>query len=208
MSITLIQILTIIYLANARDVLFESRFLMNNENWQITGNKKVEPATHQSYNINNDMSHYIMFKDNLINVDKNLDDKSLWYFESPEIIINNVPRQGTTASKNFKPIFPNGITFTMTSFVGDFTELNENVSLIKLRHETNCITFKASTYDGNTKLMNVPFVSKLWTHDITNLTVTDKEMEDIFLGPFTIEFLGDWTRGYEVIGLDNVIIYA
>lgn len=196
-------------LANASNVLYENKFLMNNENWQITGNKKVEHAVHQSYNINNDMSHYIMFKDNLINADyKTLDDKSLWYFESPEITINNVPRPGTTASKNFKPIFPNVMTFTITSFVGDFTELNENTKLIKLRNGTNCITFKASTYDGNTKLMDIPFVSKLWSHDITNLPVSDKEMEDMFLGPFTIEILGDWTRGYEVIGLDNVILYA
>ena len=113
---------TMVCLANASNVLYESKFLMNNENWQITGNKKVEPAAHQSYNLNNEMSHYIMFKDNLINADyKTLHDKSLWYFESPEITINNVPRPGTTASKNFKPIFPNVMTFTITSFVGDFT---------------------------------------------------------------------------------------
>ena len=91
--------------------------------------------------------------------------------------------------------------------IGDFNELNENTKLIKLRHGTTCLTFKASNYDGKTQIINVPFISKLWRHDITNLPVSDKELKDMFLGPFTIEILGDWTRGYEVIGLDNVIIY-
>jgi hypothetical protein len=29
----------------------------------------------------------------------------------------------------------------------------------------------------------------------------------MFIGPFIIEILGDWTQGIEVIGLDNVIIW-
>jgi len=131
----------------------------------------------------------------------------VWYFQSPEIIINNVPRAGTTASKNFNPTFPNIITFAITSFAGDFTELNENNDLIKLRQENSCITFKASNYDGKTKTFIVPFVSNLWRHEISNLPVTDKEMKNMFLSPFYIEILGDWTKGYEVVGLDNVIIY-
>jgi len=205
----LILILTFICAVNAGEVLYENKFILNNENWQITGNKKVEPAAHQSYNLNNEISHYIMFKDNLINVDhKNPDDKSLWYFESPEIIINNVPRPGTTASESFQPKYPTGMTFTMTSFVGDFNELNENTKLVKLRHGTNCLTFEAPTYSGNTRIFNVPFINKLWRHDIADLDVTDDEMKDMFLGPFTIEILGDWTRDVEVIGLDNVIIYS
>jgi hypothetical protein len=208
----LILTLTIISLVSATEVLYQSKFLMDNEKWQITGNKKIEPAEHQSYNLNSEISHYIMFKDNLINVDyKNPDDKSIWYFESPEIIINNVPRPGTTASQRFQPKYPTGMTFTMTSFVGDFNEFNENTKLVKLRHGTNCLTFDAPIYNGNTRLFNVPFINTLWRHDIheSDVTddVTDDEMKDMFLGPFTIEILGDWTRGYEVIGLDNVIIY-
>ena len=103
MFVILISLLNVIYHANAGEILYENKFLMNNEKWQITGNKIIEPAAHQSYNIEKEMSHYIMFKDTLINVDdKNPNDKSLWYFESPTIIINNVPRPGTRESKNFK----------------------------------------------------------------------------------------------------------
>lgn len=201
-------VFAILSLCNATNVLHQNKFTKNNEHWQIIGNKIFEPAVHQSYNINNDISHYIMFKDNLINSDyKNNKDYSVWYFQSPEIIINNVPRPGTTASKNFHPTFPNIITFAITSFAGDFTELNENNDLIKLRQENSCITFKAPNYDGKTKTFIVPFVSNLWRHEISNLPVTDKEMKNMFLAPFNIEILGDWTKGYEVVGLDNVIIY-
>lgn len=209
MLVILISLLNIIYPVNAGEILYENKFLMNNEKWQITGNKIIEPAAHQSYNIGKEMSHYIMFKDTLINSDyKNPNDKSLWYFESPEITINNVPKQGTTESKNFKPKYPKVMTFTMTSFVGNFNELNENTKLVKIKQGTNCLTFDAPTYDGKTKKFYVPFIDSLWKHDITGLPVNYKEIKEIFMGPFTIEILGDWTRNVEVIGLDNVIIYA
>lgn len=191
----------------AREILHENSFLFDNEQWQIIGNKIIEPAVHQSYNVDNLISHYIMFKDNLVNVDhKNPDDKSLWYFESPEIILNDTPRPGTTASKKFKPIYPSLLTFTMMSFVGDFNNLNKDLKLVKLRHGSGCITFDAPAYDGRIHLFNVPFVNKLWKHERTGLPVSDKEMKNIFLGSFTIEILGDWTRHVEVIALDNVKI--
>ena len=205
----LILILTIISAVRAAQVLHESKFLMDNENWQITGNKKIEPAAHQSYNIDREMSHYIMFKDNLVNVDyKHLNDKSLWYFESPEITINPLQKSGTTSSKNFKPKYPTVMTFTMTSFVGDFSSLNEDTNLVKIRNGDRCFTFKSSNYDGKTRTFNVPFNSQLWKKERTYESITDNEMKEIFIGSFTIEILGDWTRGYEVVGLDNVIIYS
>ena len=74
----LISILSLIYKVNAVEILYENKFLMNNEKWQITGNKIIEPAAHQSYNIENELSHYIMFKDTLINVDdKNPNDLAI-----------------------------------------------------------------------------------------------------------------------------------
>ena len=207
----LMKLLTIICVANASNVLYESKFLMNNENWQITGNKKIEPAAHQSYNIDREISHYIMFKDNLINIDledKHADDMSLWYFESPEITINTLQKSGTTTSKNFKPKYPNVLTFTLTSFVGDFLDLNEDTNLVKIKNGDRCFLFEAPVYDGKTKTFNVPFNNQFWRKDLSDFPVTYEEMREMFIGSFTIEILGDWTRGYEVIGLDNIIIYS
>jgi hypothetical protein len=207
----LMKLLTIICFANASNVLYESNFLMNNENWQITGNKKIEPAAHQSYNIDREISHYIMFKDNLINIDledKHAPDMSLWYFASPEITINPLQKSGTTTSKNFKPKYPNVLTFTLTSFVGDFLDLNEDTNLVKIKNGDRCFLFEASVYDGKTKTFNVPFNNQFWRKDFSDFPVTYEEMREMFIGSFTIEILGDWTRGYEVIGLDNIIIYS
>ena len=78
------------------EILYQNKFLLDNEQWSIIGNKNYEPAVHQSYNIDKDLSHYIMFKDNLINVDSvNKNDKTLWYFRSPDIFINEEYKPGT-----------------------------------------------------------------------------------------------------------------
>ena len=78
MMLYLIIILIVSYTIRAREILHENTFLFDNEQWKIIGNKIIEPAVHQSYNIDNQISHYIMFKDTLINVDhKNPNDKSI-----------------------------------------------------------------------------------------------------------------------------------
>lgn len=191
----------------AIEKIFENKFLFDNEGWQITGNKRVESAVHQSYNINNEISHYIMFKDNLINIDyKTQNDNSLWYFESPEIIINNIQKIASFESEKNTYRYPTLLTFTMTNFVGDFNSLNDNLNLVRIKNGINCVIFETDNYDGKTKLFYIPFNSKLWKWSNTLASVTDEEMKKMFIGPFTIEILGDWTRDYEVIGLDNVII--
>lgn len=205
--IQILIILATIISGFSKEILFENKFLLDNEGWQITGNKRIEKVVHQTYNINNEISHYIMFKDNLIVVDhKSMNDKTLWYFESPEITINPVQKIGTFESNNFKPKYPTMLSFTMTSFDGDFNNLNDNTSLVRLKNGMNCIIFEAGTYDGKTVSFNVPLNHKLWKHENMFTSVSDKEMKEMFIGAFTIEILGDWTREHEVIGLDNVKI--
>ena len=85
---------------------------------------------------------------------------------------------------------------------------NADTDLVKIRNGDRCFTFKSPNYDGKTRTFNVPFNNQLWRKERTRETITEKEMKEIFIGTFTIEILGDWTRGYEVVGLDNVIIYS
>lgn len=193
--------------AYSAEILYKHKFLLDNENWSIIGNKNYEPAVHQSYNIDNALSHYIMFKDNLINVDnKNKNDKTLWYFRSPDIIINTECKPGTN-SKNKKLLkHPKLLTFTMSSFQGNFNKLNENVALVKLKNNNNCFIFNAPQYDGKSREFNVPFVYSLWMHEHNNNLVSQEEIDKMFIGTFSIEILGDWTQGMEVIGLDNIVL--
>ena len=206
MFLIIIAILTIG--VKSAEILHQNKFLLDNENWSIIGNKNYEPAVHQSYNIDKDLSHYIMFKDNLINVDhKNKNDQTLWYFRSPDIIITKESKPGTLKKqiKQIKQIKnPKLLTFTMTSFVGDFSKLNEDVALVKLKNSKNCLIFKAPVYDGKTLVFNVPIINTLWDHEINNKTpVTQEELNNMFIGPLSIEILGDWTQGMEVVAIDN-----
>ena len=191
------------------NVFFENSFLLGNEGWILTGNKLDNTILHQPYSLqsslqsnkNNDgncMSHYIIAKDDLINVDsKNKDDKNLWYFMSPPIKLT-IGKPG-----NKKPMM---LTFTLTSFMGDFRNLNRCSALIKIKDSTCGTIFYpyVKKYDGNMVSFNVPLRNDLWYNEDVNKVV---DFDTIFEGAFEIEILGDWTRGVEVIGLDNVIIY-
>ncbi len=184
-------------------VFYENSFLLGSEGWIITGNKLESDALHQSYtllqrdnNCNTQMSRYITGKDDLVNVDsKNKDDKNLWYFKSPPIKISHDKTTG-------KPVL---LTFTLTSFMGDFRNLNRCSALIKIKVVNGkTISYPYVTnYDGNMVSFNVPLRGDLWYNDAE----TKVNFDTIFDAEFEIEILGDWTRGVEVIGLDNVIIY-
>ena len=188
------------------NVFYENSFLLGNEGWILTGNKLDNTILHQPYSLQqqdsdnngNYMSHYIIAKDDLINVDsKNKDDKNLWYFKSPSIKLT-LGKPG-----NKKPML---LTFTLTSFVGDFRNLNRCSALIKIidaKDETIFYPY-VKKYDGNMISFNVPLRNDLWYNEDVNKVV---DFDTIFEGAFKIEILGDWTQGVEVIGLDNVIIY-
>jgi hypothetical protein len=172
--------------------LFETTFLIDNENWIITGNKKQETVLHQVYNIDNKMSNYIIAKDNLVNVDwKNKDDKDLWYFKSPQIKLPSLSR---------KPFL---LSFTMMSFAGDFTKLNYCQALIKIKGKHTTFSYPyVKKYDGNIETFNIPLINSLWvSKDNKSL------LDSVFKDEFHIEILGDWTRGVEIIGLDNIQIF-
>lgn len=172
--------------------LFETTFLIDNENWIITGNKKQEPVKHQEYIYDNKMSNYIIAKDNLVNVDwKNKDDKDLWYFRSPPIKLPNSSR---------KPFL---LSFTMMSFAGDFTKLNYCNALIKIKGKYTTFSYPyVKKYDGNIETFHVPLINSLWVSKDKNSL-----LDSVFKDEFQIEILGDWTRGVEIIGLDNIQIF-
>lgn len=181
-------------------VFYENSFLLSNEGWIITGNKLESSALHQTYtlldkNCHTDMSRYITGKDDLVNVDyKNKDDKNLWYFKSPPIKI-------TLDKTTVKPVL---LTFTLTSFMGDFRHLNRCSALIKIKSNGNTFLYPYVTkYDGNMVSFNVPLRSDVWYNEAE----TKVNFDTIFDAEFEIEILGDWTQGVEVIGLDNIIIY-
>jgi hypothetical protein len=190
-TVTILILLSIIFTAFGETII-EYNFTLDNEGWEIVGNKANLDSSnkrqsfhdfcdHARYNIK-DMSQYITGKDDLINVDYKLkDDKNLWYFKSPAI--ENV------FLDQKKRYF---ISFTMTSFMGDFTKINTNVKDAAIIIQTDKgdvpIKFKED-YDGKTQKIMMPIEEK------------NQRVESIMI-------LGDWTRGTEMIGLDDVKIIS
>ena len=185
------------------DPLFQSKFYFNNEDWNISGYRNVS-ATFMPYSIDGLMSNYITGKDDVIDVDyKNKDDRSLWFFSK------HLP-------ENFSLTNASAISFTMTSFVGDFTNLNNpdssSYAFVKLfnnitkEHIVYPVSNLIEQYDGKIKEFYIPMVQQAWVDGINYMPKTHNEFKD-FLGHISIiKILGDWTRGNETIGLDNVKI--
>lgn len=166
-------------------------FLLNSEGWMIVGNKKIEDATHMKYNYDGGaLSNFIVGSDKLINVDsKNRDDKNLWYFKSPPITLKKQPF---------------GMMFSIMSLAGDFQKLNFGGSIPVVKITSNdglILNFNYAFFDGRTTIINVPFIKELWEYN------RDFTFKQVFLNPFTIEILGDWTQRTETIGIDNIQLY-
>lgn len=195
--------LLIIYLFNIQSVntVFQELFHMNNNDWKIVGNKNVTDAVFRPYSLNGMMSHYIIGDDKVINVDnKRKDDSNLWYF-------------GKQFPANFSLEKYSIFSFTMTSFVGDFKNLNSQLSAL-LRVTNNVtnelIVFPVNhlieKYNGSFQEFIVPMVNTVWLNGRNYTQMGLNHFKNVLKNVTQIEILGDWTRGNETIGLDNIMI--
>jgi hypothetical protein len=188
-------------------------FMLGTDGWTTVGHGTLE---HRPWIISGQgvekglsLSHFIIGKEDRVNVDaRNRDDKDLWYFQSPPITLG------------FRPTL---LSFNMMSFSGDFRRLNRSPALVRLRFEDGSLAeFPVyQDYDGSLNTFYVPFVEKLWTIIYSGPTIIysgptisyDAPSTSIASGwdnwhtkSFRLEILGDWTQGWETIGLDNVEI--
>ena len=170
-------------------------FLLGTEGWTIAGYGSVEHRPWSIYSRAQSLSQFIIGKEERVNVDaRNRDDKDLWYFMSPPILLD------------FRPTL---LLFTMTSFSGDFRRLNRVPALVRLRfHDGVVANFPVyQSYDGSAKTFNVPFIEELWNSYAAPNSYAGPLLKDrLYKRPFHLEILGDWTQGWETIGLDNVEI--
>ena len=195
--------LLIIYLFNIQSVntVFQDLFHMNNNGWKIVGNKNVTDAVFTPYSLNRMMSNYIIGDDKVINVDnKRKDDSNLWYF-------------GKQFPANFSLANSSIFSFTMTSFVGDFK--NPNSPLSALLRVTNNVTNELivfpvnhliEKYNGSFQEFIVPMVNTVWLNGRNYTQIGLKHFKNVLKNVTRIEILGDWTRGNETMGLDNIMI--
>ena len=195
--------LLIIYLFNIQSVntVFQDLFHMNNNGWKIVGNKNDTDAVFRPYSLNGMMSNYIIGDDKVINVDyKRKDDSNLWYF-------------GKQFPANFSLANSSIFSFTMTSFVGNFN--NPNNPLSALIRVTNNVTNELiifpvnhliEKYNGSFQEFIVPMVHNVWLNGRNYTQMRVEYFKNVLKNVTQIEILGDWTRGNETMGLDNIMI--
>lgn len=195
--------LLIIYLFNIQTVntVFQDLFHTNNNGWKIVGNKNVTDAGFRPYTLNSLMSRYIVGDDKVINVDyKRKDDSNLWYF-------------GKQFPSNFSLSNSSIFSFTMTSFVGDFKNMNSPFSA--LLRVTNNVTNELiifpvnhliEKYNGSFQEFVIPMVNSVWLNGRTYTQMGFEHFKNVLKNVTQIEILGDWTRGNETMGLDNIMI--
>jgi hypothetical protein len=165
------------------------------------------------------LNYYISGTDDIINVDSSSSpDQSLWYFEAPSKYYGNhgISYGGT-------------ISFAVGSFSGDFSALNsDSTNVIILECEScdgpvrkgitlgyNIGTLKRSPngpFNGTPMTISVPLhESSGWVKDSQNSlkswTKPSKcDMIQVLSRLSKIMILGDWTRWYETVAIDNVQI--
>ena len=181
-------------------ILYKSDFLLDANGWEIIGNNPNNGIKYYPYTLIKNkkiiLNRYIVGEDTLIDVNpinKQYDDKSVWYFK------HILPPYTNIGNANL-------LTFTLYSFVGDFLKQNNNKNpLVRLisrdnlvaESKPNLIPF-SKTNDFNVPLIEEVFCSKAKTN--CNLKKVLSNLKEIHI-------LGDWTQGYEVIGLDNLLVY-
>ena len=201
MNILLLALFTLLGVAAG------STFLLDNEGWTVNQgfNKDLtkgyaKDAKHYQYNTGN-LHRDITGKDAIVNVDwKHKDDADLWYFVSP-------PSMNKPVGKG-----PYAITFSMSSFMGDFKKVNAGTKerAIILKSDTTELWVSMPTeYDGTEQTFWIPLIgatTRKKGEDGRLSRVSDRDIQKVIENLKEIAILGDWTQGIEMIGLDDVAI--
>jgi hypothetical protein len=169
-----------------------------------------------------DLSQYIHHTDKDIKVDNGGSDEKLWYFVAPPKFLSH---QGIT--------YGGSLHFTQSASTGDFApgNMNHHPALVILECAT-CKDVSASTaegaqynkgvrlvyhssqvFDGTTTKFQVDFKTGLWYKDPKNVLndwapATECELIEVLSHMTGMYILGDHTKWYETVAMDNVYTTA
>ena len=172
------------------------------------------------------MNRYVYASDSLVNTDENGDDIDLWYFLLPPERFGGW--QGALYGGTFE--------FDLSSFSGDFTpdmmNFDGRLNLVEIYcascdlNKGTTIAFPLSSssstieaggggggFSGNTKSFVIPLnETSGWMKDPENVLIRDWpvpskcEFVEMLSGITSLRILGDFTRRYECVSVDNVVM--
>lgn len=197
-----------------------SGFLLSNEAWTIEGNKLSSyDAQHEAYSRGSLLNHYVLGIDDKINVPVSGGvDQSLWYFVAPEKFLGNM---GIA--------YGGSLQFTIGSFSGDFSALNSAEAAVVILECAECegpvgagITLHYTmnslaksphgAFTGASRRVSIPLVEGNtggWLKDPQNSlqswsAPSKCDLIQVLSRLSKVKILGDWTRWYETVALDDV----
>lgn len=198
--------------------LVGSTFLLDNEAWNIVGNKAISSSsTFEPYSRGPNLNRYIYSTDDKINILKagsNSPDQSLWYFSAPSKFLGN---QGIS--------YGGILQFTLSGFSGDFSTSNGNNVPAVILECASCdgpvskgirLAMPLSalpSFTGSTSTFKVQLLeTKGWVKDPQNTLLSwsrpsQCDMIQVLSRLSSIRILGDWTTWYETVALDEVLLY-
>ena len=188
--------------------LASSDFTLGSDGWAVVNNGNGGGLVHEMTSFGM-LNHFVYGTDMEINVDvKTGDDKDRWYFQAPAQFL------GFQASA-----YGGSLEFALAAFSGDLkTEANLNrdrdVVVLECRFCAggNGMRFVIRDFDftGESKLISIPLLETAgWLKDPRNTlatwTIPSKcEMVEMLHELSALRILGDYTKWYETVGLDNV----
>jgi len=208
----------VVTLVGSDKVTVSSTFSRDNEDWYVSGNAGgsipvYEPSSRGV------MNHYIYSTDDDIHTSvsrstsasSTLDDTKRWYFNAPNKFLGKQMNS-----------YGGTLTFHLSSSSGDFSSpktLNTDMNLVELECKT-CATNSgvrlvrkmdsSLQFNGKTKLFSLSLAETGgWLKDPKNTlkawtTPSKCEMIEVLSSLTSVKILGDHTRWYESVSLDNV----
>jgi len=207
-------------------VIMGSDFRSDDEGWTVhtadNVNNRIQHVTYEPSSKGLEMNRYIYSGDRSINVDSNGYDLDLWMFAAPSKFTgwHGIGYGGT-------------FEFVLSYFGGEFTPDNYNKGKVKFVDkgeeelhmvEIHCqkcrldtgVTIayplsKTTGFDGNTKKFAIVMTETSgWLKDPENTLLkwtppTKCEFIEILSGISSIKIMGDFTKWYESVSLDNVV---
>lgn len=220
---------TITILSESSKKLVSSSFDSNDENWKIEGNRLKNSVNYENSSRGKELNHYVFGTDDSItssNTDSTSPDTSLWRFVAPEKFHGNwatgyngnLKFTVSSFSGDFSTKNLNYDTTSSTNSLTNAVQPNTSNHLVKI----HCKTCKVNTgvtiaypfpqdYTGKTKVFDLLMNENNWLIDPeTSLTAWSKptkcEFLEVLSSISSLSILGDFTRWYESIAIDDVIL--
>jgi len=200
-----------VVLVSPEKKVIASDFSFDSDSWLVAGNRVANTPVQYEASSRGSLNHYIYATDDTLNMQDD-NDENKWFFQAPAKYLG---WQGI--------VYKGFLEFTMSSFSGDFSagNLNSDLNLIEL-HCSKCNTNKGVTlvfplsatsqgaFTGVTTKFSVGMEEgKGWLLDSKNTLVawappTRCEFIEVISGLSSLKILGDFTKWYESISVDNV----